>query len=198
MKYLDFEFNVNPASLTVDEYMGVIDILEDFKPKRICELDSGQSSQIFETYCDKYNAKLYSIEHDSFYENEHSIMLPLIDEETNININGHLYEGCNKYDGLEEWLENQDKFDFILIDGPYGYGERLNYAYSRIQLLSFILFDKITDNAYVLYHDSERENAKPTLNEFERLLTENNFIFEKSIINDTPELTIYKINKTTN
>ena len=24
MKYLDFEFNVNPASLTVDEYMDVI------------------------------------------------------------------------------------------------------------------------------------------------------------------------------
>lgn len=195
MNYLDYNFDVYPGTMKKNEYIPMIDILEDFKPKRICELGSGQSTRIFETYCDKYNAKLYSIEHDEIWKRQNSVLLKFIDYETFININGHIYESCNKYDEFEEWLEQQDKFDFILIDGPLGWGHRELYKYSRIQILSFILLNKISDSAYVLYHDSERNNAKTTLNEFERLLNEYKFIFDKQIINDIPELTIYKINK---
>ena len=190
-----YKYFVGTMTMTNKEYISMINILEDFKPKRICELGSGQSTQIFETYCDKYNAKLYSIEHDEHYKRDSTIVLPLIDEETSININEHIYESCNKYNGLEEWLEKQDKFDFILIDGPYGYSFRESYVYSRIQLLSFVLLNKISDNAYVLYHDSERNNAKTTLKEFEKLLNEYKFTFDKNVIINIPELTIYKINK---
>ena len=179
--------------MTNKEYISMIDILEDFKPKRICELGSGQSTQIFETYCDKYNAKLYSIEHDEHYKRNSTILLPFIDEETFINIKGHIYNSCNKYDNFEEWLEQQDKFDFVLIDGPIGWDFRELYKYSRIQVLSFLFLNKLADNGYVLYHDSERNNAKTTLNEFERLLNEYKYRFNKEIINEIPELTIYKI-----
>ena len=195
MNYLGYNFKSFSGTMTENEYINMIDILEDFKPKRICELGSGQSSQIFETYCDKYNAKLYSIEHDEMWKRKDSVLLKFIDYETFININGHIYKSCNKYEGFEEWLEQQDKFNFILIDGPIGYGYRELYKYSRIQILSFILLNKISDSAYVLYHDSERNNAKTTLKEFERLLNEYKYVFNKQIINDIPELTIYKINK---
>ena len=195
MNYLEYNFKSFSGTMTENEYINMIDILEDFKPKRICELGSGQSTQIFETYCDKYNAKLYSIEHDEIWKRKDSVLLEFIDLETFININGHIYESCNKYEGFEKWLEQQDKFNFILIDGPIGYGYRELYKYSRIQILSFILLNKISDSAYVLYHDSERNNAKTTLKEFERLLNEYKFTFDKQIINDIPELTIYKINK---
>ena len=57
------------------------------------------------------------------------------------------------------------------------------------------MLNKIEDNAYILYHDSERNNAKTTLKEFERLLNEYKFTFDKQIINNIPELTIYKIYK---
>lgn len=195
MIYKDYKYNCFRGTMTNKEYISMIDILENFKPKRICELGSGQSTQIFETFCNKYNAKLYSIEHDKYYKCNSTILLPLIDEKTSININGHIYESCNKYNGLEEWLEKQNKFDFILIDGPFGYGYRKNFKYSRIQVLSFVLLNKIEDNAYILYHDSERNNAKTTLKEFERLLNEYKFTFDKQIINNIPELTIYKIYK---
>ena len=118
MNYLDYNFDVYPGTMEKNEYIPMIDILEDFKPKRICELGSGQSTRIFETYCDKYNAKLYSIEHDEMWKRKDSVLLKFIDYETFININGHIYKSCNKYEGFEEWLEQQDKFNFILIDGP--------------------------------------------------------------------------------
>ena len=197
MNYLEYNFESFLGTMSENEYISMINILEKFKPKRICELGSGQSTNIFEIYCDKYNAKLFSIEHDENYIKPSTILLPLIDKETSININNHIYNSCNKYDNLEKWLKTQDKFDFILIDGPFGWGERELYKYSRIQILSFVLLDKISDNAYILYHDSERNNAKTTLNEFERLLNIYKYEFNKKIINENeyPELTIYKINK---
>ena len=76
MNYLDYNFDVYPGTMEKNEYIPMIDILEDFKPKRICELGSGQSTRIFETYCDKYNAKLYSIEHDDFFKRKDAIILP--------------------------------------------------------------------------------------------------------------------------
>ena len=98
-------------------------------------------------------------------------------------------------DGLENWLSNQDKFDFVLIDGPFGYGFRENYDYGRVQLLSFVLLDKLSDNTIIFVHDTERINMQKTLNEFEMLLIRNNFNFNKQIINDIPQLAIFKINK---
>lgn len=198
MKYKGYEFNSFSGTMTNDEYKYMINILEKFKPKRICELGSGQSTLIFEHYCNKYNSILYSIEHNEYWKRNNTIIFPLIENEqlnTFINIDGNIYKSCNKYEGFENWLEKQDKFDFILIDGPYGFGYRENYTYSRIQLLSFIILNKIENNSYVLYHDSERNNAKTTLNEFERLLHLNNFKYDINIINNIPQLTIFKIYK---
>ena len=96
---------------------------------------------------------------------------------------------------MEDWLKTQDKFDFILIDGPFGYGKRTEYTYSRIQILSFVLFDKISDDAYILYHDSERSNAITTLNEFERLLNEKNISFKKTELGKILKLTLYHLKK---
>ena len=123
-------------------------------------------------------------------------MLPLI-ENTNVDIDGNIYGDCNKYEGFEEWLRKQGNFDFVLIDGPLGYGFREEYKYSRVQLLSFIILDKLNTKSVVLYHDSERKNAKTTLKEFEKLLTEKNFKFKKEFINENKEreLAIYIIEK---
>lgn len=199
MTYKGYEFEAWKigGTLTEYEYHKMIDILEKCSPKRICELGSGQSTLIFEKYCEKYNNVVFnSIEHDETYKRKNSIIFPLI-ENTEINVNGHVYGDCNKYDGFEEWLKQQNKFDFILIDGPYGYDFRLKYTYSRVQLLSFIELDKISDKAVVLYHDSERDNAKTTLNEFEKLIFERGFEYTKEVINENEnrELTIYNLSK---
>ena len=195
--YKSYGFQVNEIGGTMleDEYNKMIDILETFKPHRICELGSGQSTQIFEKYSSKYNSEFYSIEHDENWKRNSSIIFPLMDEETSINIGKYEYDSCNKYVGFEKWLKRQKKFDFVLIDGPYGF--KKDYKYSRIQILSFIILNKISDKAVVMYHDSERENAKTTLDEFERLACKNGFSFTKEVMNRDKkrELTIYNVYK---
>ena len=136
----------------------------------------------------------FSIEHDVNYATPSSIIFNLI-EETSINIYGKTYYNCNKYDGFEDWLDKQDKFDLVLIDGPYGFN--MAYTFSRVQVLSFVLLNKLQDRCVILYHDSQRTNAKTTLDEFEVLLKDNGFKFSKEVLNENleRELTIYNITK---
>ncbi len=196
--------------LTPCQYIKMIDLLEEFKPDNICELGSGQSTEIFETYCNKTNAKLHSIEYDIYYmTHKNNVKMQLI-ENTSININNCLYNNCTIYKELEDWLLKQNKFDFILIDGPNDTlpNNDKNIQYSRIQLLSFI--NNLSNKSIILYHDSNAINADKTLNEFERQLSLNSFKYDKEIIKETnkeiieynnkylglcPELIIYYLSK---
>lgn len=187
--------------MTPKQYMKMIDLLEESKPKRICEFGSGQSTEIFETYIKKSNAQLYSIENDKYYmTHKNNLLTPL--ENTAYNN----YENCVIYKGLEDWLKQQDKFDFILIDGPNDVlpENKFGIQYSRIQILSFILLNKLNDKAIIIYHDSNVEEAKNTLEEFEKLLknynkeiiieTDNKIVDKNiNILKMCPELTIYKL-----
>ena len=204
-KYKDYSFKCDIGMMTPQQYIKMIQLLEEYKPKRICELGSGQSTNIFETYCDKSGSVVYSIEHDLHYDrNKCNIILPLI-EHSSLTINGRLYDNCVRYDGLEEWLQNQDNFDFVLIDGPND-GipfNNDNLQYARIQLFDFV--NKLNDGAIVLYHDSEREVAQRTLREFESLLNKDYIKeiikesdkeiieYNEQILGVCPELTIYKL-----
>ena len=194
MNYKDYEYNSFAWTMTDDQYKILIDSLEAYRPNRIIEFGGGQSTRIFQKYKSKYNCQFFSIEHDSDYSCENTVLFNLV-ENTSINIGKEFYSNINKYDGLENWLSNQDKFDFVLIDGPFGFDFRENYDYGRVQLLSFVLLDKLSDNTIIFVHDTERINMQKTLNEFEMLLIRNNFNFNKQIINDIPQLAIFKINK---
>ena len=194
MNYKDYKYYSGNWTMTDNQYKFLIDLLEDNRPNRIIEFGGGQSTRIFQKYKSKYNCQFFSIEHNSEYACENTILFNLV-EKTNINIGKEFYSNINKYDGLENWLSNQDKFDFVLIDGPFGFGFRENYDYGRVQLLSFVALDKLSDNAIILVHDTERINMQKTLNEFEMLLIRNTFNFNKQIINDIPQLAIFKINK---
>ena len=180
--------------MSEQQYRALIDELEQNKPSRICELGCGSSTRIFEQYCEKYHTSLMSIEDDKAWARKDTILMPVI-EHNSLKLGDHVYSDCNRYDGLEAWLGSQDPFDLVMIDGPKGYGFREQYKYSRVQLLSFVLMNKLSKTATVLYHDSERNNAKTTLNEFERLLGQK---FNKRIIEFDPprksaQLTIYQL-----
>ena len=194
MVYKDYSYECYGGTMTDKEYKTIIDLLESNKPKQICELGSGQSTIIFENYCSKYNSNLYSIEHNSKYKRNNTLLFELI-ESTDIQILDYYYSNINKYNGFENWLIDKDKFDFVLIDGPYGFGFRMNYNYGRVQLLSFVILNKLSDISTVCVHDTERPNMKSTLKEFELLLEKNNFTFNKTVIKESPWLTIYQIVK---
>jgi hypothetical protein len=210
--YKEYSFWCDIGMMTPKQYIKMIDLLEKYKPKRICELGSGQSTEIFEVYAKKMNAELYSIEHDIYYNtHKNNVLIPLI-ENSQLTVRGKTYDKCSKYDGFEKWIESQDKFDFVLIDAPNDGipTNEHNLEYARIQMLDFVLLDKLCDKSIVMYHDSERNIAQNTLNEFERLLAENGFFFQKEdviendieiidynrkVLGTCPILTTYKINK---
>lgn len=178
--YLDYSIDIlNDGTMFENQYKILIDLLEQYKPKRICQLGSGQSTLIFEQYCKKYSAQLFSIEHDEKYKRENTILFPL-KEYSALTIGERFYINCNKYVGFEDWLKEQEPFDFIFIDGPPGWGFREAYNYSRIQIVSFALLDKLNKNSIILYHDSERHNAQNTLSQFEKILKEKNITFQKN------------------
>lgn len=209
--YKDYSFWCEIGMMTPLQYIRMINLLEEYKPKRICELGSGQSTDIFNVYAKKEGAITYSIEHDIYWNTHKSSMMPLV-ENTYLIVNAHTYGTCTRYEGLELWLEKEDKFDFVFVDAPND-GipfNPLNLKYARVQTLDFVLMNKLTDESIVMYHDSERESAQNTLNEFEKLLNEYGYSYEKEIIIEKdkeiiehnkkvlgvcPELTIYKIKK---
>lgn len=192
-----YQFENSHMGITEDEYIDIIQLLEIRKPKRIIELGTGYSTKIFKTYIKRHGGEIFSIEHNDEFSDDNVVIMPL-EENTSLEVRGMSFGTCNKFVGLEDWLENQQKFDFILIDAPFGFGFREKYKYSRVQTLSFVLLDKITDDAVVMYHDSQRANAKSTLREFERLLRIKGFMFNKtkrSQKDGTKEMTTYHIKK---
>ena len=191
MEYQGYEFNHSPncGTLRQEQYVALIDALEEVKPERIIEFGVGQTTRIFEHYCQKYNKTLVSITHEERLARADTHVFPVM-ENSELTIDGRTYGPINRYYGLEEWLTTQEKFDFIVIDDPPGFGdarERL-YTHCRIQVIDFPLLDKLADNAIIYYHDSERRNAKATLTELESILNEKNFSFERT--QDRPDHSI--------
>lgn len=210
-KYKDYSFSCDIGTMTPLQYIRMINFLEECKPKRILELGSGESTKIFNEYAAKNNATAYSIEHDGYWNKYNSIMLNL-NEGIQLNVGGYCYNNCSAYEGFENWLNEQDTFDFILIDAPND-GIPTNYMnleYARIQTLDFVLLNKLNKKSVLMYHDSERDIAQNTLNLFEKLMEEHNYIYQKEIVFEKdkeiinynknilgvcPQLTIYIIIK---
>ena len=191
--YKDYSFSVGYMSMTSNQYQMMIDLLESYKPNHIIEFGCGVSTTIFENYCKRNNSTLLSIEHNPLYLRKDSVLCELIENAT-LQINSVSYGPCNYYNGLENILKKiTSKFDFILIDGPLGYGFREKYEYGRVQLLSFVLLDKIADSSVILIHDSQRKNMQKTINLFKHMCQTKNFsiIREEEIVDNNNPAALY-------
>lgn len=206
--YNQYSFSCDIGTMTPDQYIKMIEILECKQPKRICELGSGQSTLIFRKYAEENECDIFPIEHDICYnKRKDCVMLELNNYDFDYE-----YGNCSRYVGFDKWLEKQDKFDFVLIDGPNDVipSNYHNVKYSRVQMLDFVKLDKLTDDAVVLFHDSERNESKNTLYEFEKLIANKGIDFKKQIIVESnneirkyneqyidmcPDLTIYEMKK---
>lgn len=189
--YKGYDFECNGGSLSQEQNEYFIDLLEERKPNNICEFGCGQSTKILKRYCKLNNAKLLSVEHDANYvQHENTALLPF-------TIGKFMdYEDANYYIGLEDVIKNySEPFDFILIDGPIGAYPSLTY--SRIQVIDFVLYDKIANNCTIFIHDTERNGEKNTTLELERLLLEKGYNFNKTKVIDEKnrELSCYTIKK---
>lgn len=208
MEYKGYTFDArdNGGQLKPAQCTDLIDTLEDKKPERIIEFGpSGYlaSTDIFKQYCEKYNKSYLTITKGTSSQKGNVVYFPVV-ENTEVHVAGGVYGKCNKYDGFEEWLTTQDKFDLIFIDDPVEYGlDRIkNYGYCRVQVLDFPLLDKLADNAVIYYHDSNLDYAKNTLSVLDSILTEKNFEFIRTqdvrdsiLVNTNRQMTKYVITK---
>jgi len=194
-KINNYEFTINMASITHIQGLLLIGILEKFRPNYICEFGAGVSTIIFESYCEKYDKKLLTIEHDIKYKRKDSKLFTLI-ENTYVMIYNVKYGETNKYEGLEDFFKNyKGKFDFVFIDGPFGTNKK--YKYTRIQMIDLLEFDLLENRGYFLIHDTERKNAKNSINILLSLFKKKRYVvtIEYLVTQKEKRLTIIYFNK---
>jgi 16S rRNA G966 N2-methylase RsmD len=159
-----YHYEINDFSLTNIQIIFLIGLLEKYRPNNICEFGAVESTKIFETYVERYNKSFLNIEQDEKYLYKSSKLFPL-KHEAPLVINKQTYKRNGIYEGLEEFFKNyqKEKFDFVLIDGPYANQDVKKYEYVRLQMVYFIEFDLLQDEGYFLIHDSSSEGSKNSI-----------------------------------
>lgn len=146
----------------------LVRILQDYQPKRIIEFGLGESSKVVSVFLKNTLSQSIHlvIEQnegwvDAFQKrfelnNQTDILhFPLTEKVVND------YR-VKSYDGLEEKVK--EKFDFYLIDGPFGSGR-----YSRFQIYNLAKLLDNGDEFIILLDDFNREGEKDTAKELESL-----------------------------
>lgn len=191
---MEFVYEVNTWSFTKEQMEELCNLLEEYKPKSICEFGCGVTSSVFMQWCDSNDCELLSIEHDVKYAEKYNGVVFPLKEFGELEIGDVHFKNVNYYVGLEEYLSKcGKKFDFVCIDAPFGWDNR--YEYTRVQLLDFIEYDLLCDECVFMVHDVERVSQMNTLRIFENMVKEKGYEFEKKEINNGKILRVYKIIK---
>lgn len=140
-------------------------VLNDFKPKSILECGLGQSSKMTIQYARYYNSKLNIFEHNipwiEFFKKSFGDIDSFIrpSELEKVIIKG---KESLTYKNFEQKINNE-KFDFIFIDGPYG-----SDNYARSQLIKLV--NNLEKSFVVIMDDYERIGERETTDLFEEKL----------------------------
>lgn len=142
-------------------------VLNGVKPKNILEFGLGQSSKLVHQYANYYHVNAVTCEHDEkwikfFHESNdgnYNVNIKQIGLKT-IN-----YKGFDTitYENITEILYNQ-KFDFILVDGPYG-----SDRYSRSQIIE-LAQSNLADSFCIILDDTNRQGEMDTVGEVQEVL----------------------------
>ena len=133
------------------------------KPKKVLEFGLGQSSKMVHQYADYYHANAITVEHDpqwvDFFNRE---------REGDYDIDVKIFEleeiqyGGGKsltYRNCFETFKN-DKFDLIIVDGPFG----MNMKYSRTQIID-LAKHCIENDFVIIIDDYQRKGEQNTVKE---------------------------------
>lgn len=151
-------------------------VLNQMHPQNILEFGLGQSSKIIHQYASYYDVKAVTYEHDAgwidFFSNDIGRKYDIHIQQADLE--KIKYSGCDtlKYRGIES-LRKDDKFDFIFVDGPFGFDieSQEKYLYSRTQIIDLVK-DNLASSFCIIMHDYERVGEQNTIDEVTRLLKE--------------------------
>lgn len=172
----DFPLSPGRGALGYPALYVLYRILNEFRPKSILEAGMGQSTKVIGLY-NKWNTECIHrvVEHDpdwiSFFCNHFSlpettevVELPIMDAPFNITGTG---ENVTMYKGFAERLSDK-KYDFICVDGPYGFRSP---QYARIDILP-LLPNCLTEEFVIMLDDCDRQGELNTLRLIKTILDE--------------------------
>ncbi len=154
-------------------------ILEKIQPKNILEFGLGQTTILTTQYAKYKNpdAILSVIDHDEAWINAMSEQIPTAENIKIIKRDLEQFSLNNtqndKYYNLQE-ITSDKKFDFIIIDGPYGF-DRL---YPRTNILDLIP-NNLAEDFVIILDDAERVGEQNTAKLIFEKLDENNIQYYK-------------------
>lgn len=145
--------------------------LDKMRPTRILEFGLGQSSKLIHQYVNFYkDTYAVTYEHDvkwiDFFKKETEQIYDINVRVADLENVYYKQQLTLSYKGVCEELKGQ-KFDVILVDGPYG-----TEHYSRSQIIN-IVPDCLNKSFCIMLHDSERKGEKETIFELTNILNKN-------------------------
>ena len=183
--------NISPSGWAIN-YKGlwvIYNILTKTNPHNILEFGLGQSSKLIHQYADFFpGITATTYEHD---KNWASFFLKDVDEKYLVNIYYTEIEKT-KYNGFETLSYknnckelNNDKFDFILVDGPFG-----SDHYSRSQILH-IIPDCLNKSFCILIDDAERKGEQETIDALCRIFDDNHIDYCFTLFCSTKSIALF-------
>ncbi|WP_409200114.1 hypothetical protein [Methanobrevibacter sp. DSM 116169] len=169
-------FSLNKSSASYSFLYVLYRVLDEANPKNILELGLGQTSKLTSQYANFFNLKVKIIESDKEWINLFSKNLDTSDNLELIQIDTDEYNFNStkslKYKDFSNKISN-DKFDLIIIDGPYGYDQ----SYPRSNILN--LLDNLSEEFIIIVDDYERLGEKNTVNELFKALDKKKINYNK-------------------
>ncbi len=177
-EWLPSDFALSPGNMALGypAFYVLYRVLDEFKPKNILEIGLGQSTKMIALYNRYSNSCQHQvIEHDrewiNFFNNHFELPpstkiteLPIKDITIDVD---EVSANVTAYMGFSDLLCNS-RFDFICIDGPYGFRSP---QYARIDIMG-ILPDCLEDSFVIFLDDCERNGELNTFNLISSTLTE--------------------------
>lgn len=167
-------------------------ILDEFRPKSLLELGLGQTTKMITQYAKLNDIKQhFAIEHDpkwiDFFVNNTKVAekteviqcdlgLSEFNEDSEVVI----------YEGFADKLKGK-KFDFIVIDAPFG-GKAKKYA--RIDILQ-LLPEILSETFVVVWDDTNRIGEQNSIKEFVKILEYNNIAYSSGVYTGEKQTKIF-------
>ena len=181
----DFPLSPGRGALGYPALYVLYRVLNEFHPQNILEMGMGQSTKVIGLYNNYYpECRHQVVEHDpewiSFFCNHFDlpsttkvVELPLMNADIQLD---EISSNTIMYNGFPQAFEGQ-VFDFICIDGPYGFN---NPQYSRIDIIG-ILPECLTKSFVIILDDCDRKGEQNTFNMICDILKEHNIEHNSSI-----------------
>lgn len=161
-------------------------VLNQMKPQNILEFGLGQSSKLIHQYASYFGIPAVTFEHSeewiNFFKNDvgnqYDIKIEIAELE-DVIYNG---EATLSYRGIREKLEG-NKFDFVFVDGPYGF---LHDHFSRPQIID-VVKNNLKDSFCIIMDDYNRSGEKETVAEVLKVLDEKGISYEQMVYSGQKE-----------